>query len=316
MKKQIFSILLTLLCVSLTACDVSTPSTPSSVAGYPYTFTDAQGDTVSLTAPPKRVAVLFSSFAEMWQLAGGTVSVTVAESVSRGLVSADVTLVDSGAGHTDINREALLAAKPDFVIGTADFAGQADAVSFCRSVGIPAAVFRVENVSQYVDTLKIFCDITNNPTAYQTYGVDVETKVSHILGSVKTPQNPPKILFIRTGSSTRSTKAKIADNHYVCAMLKELGTKNIAENTPLLQGDFSLEAVIQHDPAYIFISTMGNDAAATAYMQDTLKTEGWSTLSAVQNNRVIFLPRDLFHYKPNARWGEAYAYLAEILYTE
>ena len=30
----------------------------------------------------------------------------------------------------------------------------------------------------------------------------------------------------------------------------------------------------------------------------------------------IVLPKDLFHYKPNNRWGESYQYLGEILYPE
>ena len=39
-------------------------------------------------------------------------------------------------------------------------------------------------------------------------------------------------------------------------------------------------------------------------------------LSAVQEGRVYVLPRELFHYKPNARWAEAYEYLLAILYPD
>ena len=42
----------------------------------------------------------------------------------------------------------------------------------------------------------------------------------------------------------------------------------------------------------------------------------WPGLQAVQNGRYLLLPKELFHYKPNARWGESYAYLAKILYPE
>jgi len=35
-----------------------------------------------------------------------------------------------------------------------------------------------------------------------------------------------------------------------------------------------------------------------------------------KDNRYIVLPKDLFHYKPNARWGESYEYLAKIIYPE
>ena len=42
----------------------------------------------------------------------------------------------------------------------------------------------------------------------------------------------------------------------------------------------------------------------------------WNSLTAVKNGRYLVLPKDLFHYKPNAKWGESYAYLARILYPD
>ena len=54
-----------------------------------------------------------------------------------------------------------------------------------------------------------------------------------------------------------------------------------------------------------------------AYMEETFGSNpAWAGLSAVQNGRYVLLPRELFHYKPNARWGESYAYLAKILYPD
>ena len=78
----------------------------------------------------------------------------------------------------------------------------------------------------------------------------------------------------------------------------------------------NLEAVIAAEPDFILVTTMGSsDEAAMAYMEDTFASNpAWAGLSAVQNGRYVLLPRELFHYKPNARWGESYAYLAKILY--
>ena len=62
---------------------------------------------------------------------------------------------------------------------------------------------------------------------------------------------------------------------------------------------------------------MGDEEAALSYV-NTLITENpaWQDLSAVRNGRYVILPKDLFHYKPNDRWGESYEYLAEILYPD
>ncbi len=80
-----------------------------------YTFEDAAGAQITLPAKPEKVAVLFSSLADVWQTAGGEVAITVGESVERGFVPEGTPLVDGGAGKT-INQELLLSYEPDFVI--------------------------------------------------------------------------------------------------------------------------------------------------------------------------------------------------------
>ena len=62
---------------------------------------------------------------------------------------------------------------------------------------------------------------------------------------------------------------------------------------------------------------MGDEAEALAYLEANFESNpAWAGLTAVKNDRVEVLPKELFHYKPNARWGESYAYLAKILYPD
>ena len=42
----------------------------------------------------------------------------------------------------------------------------------------------------------------------------------------------------------------------------------------------------------------------------------WKELKAVKEGRIFELPKDLYTYKPNKRYGEAYLKLAEMLYPE
>ena len=51
-------------------------------------------------------------------------------------------------------------------------------------------------------------------------------------------------------------------------------------------------------------------------MESLVSDPVWSTLTAVKEGRVYLLPKDLFQYKPNSRWDEAYGYLIELLYGE
>ena len=78
-----------------------------------------------------------------------------------------------------------------------------------------------------------------------------------------------------------------------------------------------MEVIIKEDPDYIFVVTMGDSDKALKNLRESIeKNPAWSELSAVKNQRYIVLPKELFHYKPNARWGESYEYMAKILYPD
>ncbi|MBQ8599853.1 MAG: ABC transporter substrate-binding protein [Clostridia bacterium] len=280
-----------------------------------YAFSDDAGNIVGLSAAPQKVAVLFSSFAEVWNLAGGEVAISVGESVERGFCDADTLLVDNGAGKT-IDTERLLSYEPDLVIGSADIEAHAETAALLKNAGIPCALFRTETFGDYLRMLQICTDITGDSDAYMTYGIGVQQKIDELLTRISALAEEPRVLFIRSGSGASSAKAKTAGQHFAAAMLEELGAYNIADDAPVLLDGLSLEAILREDPAVIFVSTMGDETAAKTYMNSLLEQPSWQALSAVQNGSYNYLPKDLFQYKPNARWAEAYEYLAELLYPE
>ena len=70
------------------------------------------------------------------------------------------------------------------------------------------------------------------------------------------------------------------------------------------------------DPDAILYTPMGDEEAGGAYMESLLSDPVWSSLRSVREGSVYQLPKELFQYKPNSRWPEAYAYLTELLYGE
>lgn len=286
---------------------------------FPYAFTDSTGVEITLISAPARVAVLFSSYAEIWTDAGGEIAVTVGESVERGFAGEGTPLVDDGAGKS-IDMELLLSYEPDFVIASADLEAQAEACLALRQAGIPAAAFQVETIDQYLDMLKICTDITGNAQAWETCGTAVKEQADAVMAAVSDylseGAETQNILFIRAGSQYSATKAKTARDNFVCVMLEELGAYNIADNAPVLLDGLSLEEILLEDPDYIFLTAMGSQEASEAYISDLFAQDGWRQLTAVAEGNYQFLPRDMFHFKPNARWGEAYAYLAQLLYPD
>lgn len=320
MKKRILAML---LCVFLLAGCGSTQTDNgtteadldlfNTAVGFPYTFEDATGTSVTVEEKPQTVAVLLSSLAQVWTIAGGTVSITVGETVERGIVDDTVILVDDGAGKT-INMELLLKAEPDLVIYSTELAGQVECAETLRNVGIPAAGFRVDTFDEYLDMLMICTKLTERPERYDLYGAVFRLKVNTYLDLADREKEKPTVLFVRAGSSAKYTKAKTAENNFVCIMLQELGAINVADAAPILLDGLSTEEILLADPDIIMFTTMGEEEAGVSYMQSVLEDPALSTLTAVQEGRIYQLPKDLFQYKPNSRWGDAYEYLFDLLY--
>jgi len=310
MKKYICFILSLLLCLPFAACADKNEGTDEIF----YRFTDSEQREVVLKKKPEKVAVLFSSYAEMWKLAGGEVGVTVGESVERGFADGGVTLVDSGAGKA-IDREILVASAPDFVIASADIAAQASLADFLDSVDIPCALFRVDSFYDYAEVMEDLCIITGRDDLFEQNVTKIAEEIENIINSVDKTK-APRILFVRCGSSASSTKAKNAEENFVCKMIAELGGVNIADEAPELCDGLSLEAILAAQPEKMLISTMGNEQKSREYMDSVLKSEPWQALVAVQNGDFVYLGKELFQFKPNARWAEAYKFLAEYLYGE
>jgi len=188
-----------------------------------------------------------------------------------------------------------------------------DAARLLRGTNIPAAGFKVESFSDYLGILDIMTDITGNKDAYQKHGTEIKEKIDLLLSSQK-PDTEKKILFIRAGTSAKATKAKSSESHFVAMMLSELGCHNIADDAPILLDGLSIEVVLKENPDMIFISSMGNESDVRAYMDSVFASELWQKLDAVKNEKYYYLPKDKYHFKPNADWYDAYLELWELLY--
>ena len=299
-----------LLCVFLIAAVLCGCAAPQE-ADSKFTFTDDLGFEVRLQSWD-RVVSLYGSFAETWLLAGGSLVGATQDAVTERELSLgeDVAIVGS---VKEPNLEKIIAAEPDFVILSADTAGQVKLHDALTQAGIPHAYYQVDSFAQYLAMLDQFCTLTEREDLYDTYGVRVAERIHatlNITGGLPTS----RVLLLRAYST--GVKAKGADN-LTGYMLRDLGAENIADREGSLLENLSLEAIVEEDPDHIFITTMGDEEAALAWLKENWENHpAWEGLAAVKNDRVHVLPKDLFHYKPNAKWGESYAYLAEILYPQ
>ena len=276
------------------------------------TFTDALGREVTVKHPQK-VAAVMGSFANVWLLAGGNLTAVTNDFYEESNTEVNNDIVNLGEMKSP-DMEQLLAANVDFVILSSKIDEHVALQNTLEKAGIACAYFEVETVDDYLAMLKTCTDITGDTKSYQKNGEAVKEQIESIIASVPKGEQP-KVLFLRAFST--GVKAKGSDN-MTGAMLKDLGCINIADGEDSLLEDLSIEKIIEEDPDYIFVVTMGSsEEDALAVVQETLiDNPVWGELTAVKENHYVVLPKDLFHLKPNNRWGESYQMLADILYGE
>ena len=326
-KRLLCSLLCAALALSLASCAAPAGAGASSAGpapgdssgavssqGQSVTFTDDLGREVTLSSP-KRVAALIGSFADVWCLAGGKDTLVAAADDSW-------TQFDLGLGEEVKNlgavktpsQEILLAADPDFVIGSTKTAADVELMDLMDELGIPAACFDISSYEDYLRMLDICTQLTGDTQAYEEHGAAVQKQID--AARARADGSAPTVLYVRaTGSSC---KVKNSENTVLGEMLADLGCVNIADSETSLLESLSMETILACDPEYIFVVLQGSDPTdAEITLQNALLSDPvWNSLTAVKEGRLYYMDQQLYNVKPNARWGEAYEKLADILYPE
>lgn len=315
MKKILKKIILIIAAVTLSGCANGTNrSANNSNETYKeaVTFTDSAGRTVTVSSPAK-TAVFTGSLADLWQLAGGTVSFATEDAFDNEDISLPEDAVNIGLLNSP-SAELLIDGEADFAILSPTVHGGMELAETLEQTGITCAFFEIEDFSDYLKALKICTDITGRHDLYEQNGEAIQEKINKII-SKQQDKEQKTVLYLRAYST--GIKAKGGDS-MTGKMLADMNCINIADTVPSLLEELSIEEIIQQDPDLIFITIMGADEekAKKSYEDNLASNPAWNELSAVKNGRCIFLPKRYFHNKPNAEWDKAYEMLAEILNDE
>lgn len=258
-------------------------------------------------------ACLNSSIADLFLLAGGSVDITVQDSVDRGFVPDDVLLADSASGM-NINREILISGAPDLVLGSADSASHVKLKRFLDERGVDMILIKQDSFEDFLSVFRTLTEITGRSDLFVKYGLGQKDDIEAIIEECRGKEDKPYVLFVRAGSAFSSVRAKRADDHFAAGIIEDLGAANAADVNDVLTESLSLEAMITSDIDKILIVPQGDEEESISYMNSLFSRPGWRDIKAVKEGEVHFLPKDLFHYKPNGRWAEAYAVMKEVLY--
>lgn len=253
-----------------------------------------------------RVVALSRSVGEMWLLAGGNLVGATDDAMDLEGLSKKCASVGKLSAPS---AEAILALHPALVLTAPDIPAQREVQKTLEAAGIRCQAVDINNFADYASVMQNFTAETGRADLYEKNVTAVQQKIDSVKAVLPGEVKGKTFLVIR--ASAAKTKVLKSD-HFAVAMLEDLGLTNAAPESLLDQ--LSMEGITEANPDYLFVIFQGDPKEAEAVYQELIGGQpAYDQLKAVKDGHTAVLPKDLFQYKPNARWGEAYAKLAELL---
>ena len=155
--------------------------------------------------------------------------------------------------------EKILFLEPDLVIIASQRKSQLEAASILEQNGIDVVVVDVIFKEDYFQVVRLFTVLTGREDLYEKYAIDVMDSIEEIIKKVPKDKKPKVLILFATAKdiSTRDSNTTVGQ------MVKDLGAVNISDcdtgNDNASSKIFSMEKIIEEDPDFIFVQTMGSD---------------------------------------------------------
>ena len=312
MKKIGLALIGLALCFSLASCSYGGKQTDEK-NNLTYTYED---QSITLKAPPKKVLTLSAPLLNMAYAVGGT-------SIGRPATSSDIPEeakslpIIGQVAH--INVETLIGLQPDFILGEKKQNGKLE--SLLQSNKLSYLLINYDGINDNVPLMEFLGKI---------YGTeDQASKVIKIYqngidAAIKRGEQykPAKVIVLRaTGKSVTAETPRS-----ICASMTELlkmhnvisDHKDIDFNLKTVP--YSLEQLSADDPEIIFVVTMSkpeNMDEVNKKMDEQMRNNpAWKNISAVKNERVYYLPMNLFLMNPGVHTPDALNKLLDLAYEK
>lgn len=275
---------------------------------------DAFGEIRKVTTSPARTVICYPSLLEIWLDCGGFPAgmhtPRKADPLPPGLEN-----VPRVGSYMHPNMEAVVRLKPDLVILSGMTGRHRAFGELLRKSGIEVLHLKYDNYSDYARLAGIFSSILATRSA-STVCEKVQKEVDSIIRRCSGRKGPTFLVLFFNGAEFRAETSRA----HAAYIFTALGGRNILDSTgsAVLRAErvsFSPEELLLKDPDRIFlIPGAKSDALNREALRKFLENPSMRNLKAVRTNRLHVLPSDLFQYKPNRRFPEAFRYAENLLY--
>ena len=267
---------------SILCCVLFFAGWPLFVHANPITVADDTGRQITLAQPAQRIVALAPHVVETLFAAGAGNKIVGAVAYSDYPPAAKS--IPQIGGYSSFDLEALVALKPDLVIGW-ETGNSPATIAKIQSLGIPVYLSQSNKVSQVATEIQKFGRLAGTEKIAQPVADRFKkrlAKLQQIYGS-----RPTVTVFYQISESPLMT---IGGNQIISNALDICGGKNVFNALTPMASVVSVESVLAANPEAIMASGMEQTNPTTF---DQWKK--WSKLTATQNNNFFLVDPDLMN---------------------
>ena len=275
-------------------------------------ITDDADRKIVLDKKPARIVVTSASFLEPLHAVGGEI---VGRPDSKNQMPTWAKNLPSVGAVYQIDVERLLSCAPDLVIVNKGMNERL--LPVLEENKIPALVVELKTYDDVKRGLKNFSTLSGDVAAGEKIISDMDAEIKAVLDKV-----PKENLRVAILHSTAQGLTVQLDGSIAGSIAKMFGWENVASGmTPLEKNPdaapYSMETLAEQNPEIIFVTSMGDIDEIKSNMTKAIdENAAWQAIGAIKNNRLYFLPQDLFLLSPGLRYPDAVRQMAELIYPE
>ena len=275
---------------------------------YPLTVRDYLKYETTIETKPEKVAVLSGTPLNIWYDLGGksvcTSDVSDNVRLTEGYEEEIKSLPQIGPVYS-VDMEAVIAQEPDLII--AQVGTQTTQGSKLREMGYDV-----------IDTYRAFGKLLGQSELAEQRIAELEKGKKEITD--KLPDDDISVVILYVTSKSLAVKL---DNSIAGDIAGILELDNIAsglapdtvgsETTPL-----DIEYIVEKDPDYVLVTTMisSNEEAKKTVEEQFASNPAWSSVNAISEGRVIYLPQQYYLYNAGPYYVDAIKYMAQSIYPD